>query len=329
MRNEDLDAPFRGVRVRADAGPAAAEAARAVATEDRSPTAVAAKFHRESMLVRARAYAQVAPEHAFFRGVTAAVAYNAPLPLRCVNPDAQARLERREGIALECDRPRLLDVAVLAPHRAPRGVGVDGRQLSEVITIVQEREGLRVVSPATLWAQLAEELTVDELIALGDALVHEPRGPRGLPATAGSGHTTITRLEAALRAGRRTGIARLREALPQIRVGSASPSETDLRLALIRAGLPEPTLDFEVIGPRGESIGFTELAYPPHRVLVEYEGDHHRTDRAQWNRDIEKHALAAAAGWAVLRITSRHLHPRADAAVHQVREALVRAGWRP
>ena len=137
------------------------------------------------------------------------------------------------------------------------------------------------------------------------------------------------RLEAALNAGRRRGAARLREALPQIRVGAASQPETDLRLALGRAGLPEPTLDYDVIGPGGELIGCTEIAYPTYRVLVEYEGDHHRTDRAQWNRDIEKHARAAAAGWSVLRLTSRHLYPGSGAAVDQVREALIRAGWRP
>jgi len=39
--------------------------------------------------------------------------------------------------------------------------------------------------------------------------------------------------------------------------------------------------------------------------------------------------VTAAVGWTVLRITSSHLYPQADAAVRQVREALLRAGWRP
>ena len=197
------------------------------------------------------------------------------------------------------------------------------------MTSVQIQSGLRVVSPATLWAQLGDELTADELIAVGDALVHEPRSRGGRRSRGGVGHTTIARLEAALYAGRRVGAAKLREALPQIRVGSASQPETDLRLALVRGGLPEPTLDFDVVGLRGEPIGYTEIAYPDHRVLVEYEGDHHRIDRAQWHRDIEKHAHAAAAGWTVLRITSQHLYPGPEAAVRQVRDALLRAGWRP
>jgi hypothetical protein len=329
LRSRDLDAPFHGVRVRTDVTTAALEGARLHAAKDAAPAAVAASFHRAAMLVRARAFAQVAPPHTFFRGVTAAVAWEVPLPLRCVNPDAQARLDRREGLALGSDDPRPLDTAVLAPHRASRASGVNGRQLSHVLTVVQIHDGLQVVTPATLWAQLAEELTVDELIAVGDALVREPRRSDGSRGPAASGRTTLERLEATLAAGRRRGAAKLREALPQIRVGAASQPETDLRLALIRAGLPEPTLDYDVIGPWGELIGCTEIAYPMYRVLVEYEGDHHRTDRAQWNRDIEKHARAAAAGWSVLRLTSRHLYPVSGAAVDQVREALIRAGWRP
>lgn len=328
MRNSDLDAPFHGVRVRADVTSTALAAADADIATDASPTAVAARFHRAALAVRARAFARVAPPHTFFRGVTAGVLWNVPLPLRCVDQDAHARLGRRETLALERDNPRALDAGVLPPHRASRAAGVSGRQLSRVLTIVQEHDGLRVASPATLWTQLAEELTVDELIAVGDALVHEPRRSDGSRAPAGSGRTTLRRLEAALNAGRRVGAANLREALPQICVGAASSAETDLRLALIRAGLPEPALDYDVVGLGGEFIGYTEFAYPAYRVLVEYEGDHHRTDRAQWNRDIEKHAKAAAAGWAVLRLTSRHLYPRADSAISQVSEALHRGGWR-
>ncbi len=278
--------------------------------------------------MRAHAYALVQPSHAFFRGVTAAVIFDAPLPLRCVNADAADRLRRDGAIRLDVDTPRDLDTGVFPPHRASRSAGIASRQLSRTITSVQVYEGLRVVSPATIWAQLAEELTVDELVVLGDALVNEKRdGPGRLKKV--PGYTTIEKLDAALRAGRRVGSAKLRQALPHIRVGSASPPETVLRLSLIRAGLPEPSLDVVVTGPLGQTIGFTELAYPAHRVLIEYEGDHHRTDRAQWNRDIHKHAQATAAGWTVLRITSQHLHPTPETAVTQIRDALLRGGWRP
>lgn len=124
-------------------------------------------------------------------------------------------------------------------------------------------------------------------------------------------------------------MAKLREALPQIRVGSASPPETELRLAVLRAGLPEPALDVDVLDEHGSVIGYTELAYPRWMILIEFEGDHHRTSRAQWDRDIEKHARCVALGWTVLRHTARHVRPTPIAAVTGIRDALLRAGWRP
>jgi len=52
LRNRDLDAPFHGVRLRADSG--GAHAATAADLLDESPVAMAARFHRAAMLVRAR-----------------------------------------------------------------------------------------------------------------------------------------------------------------------------------------------------------------------------------------------------------------------------------
>ena len=62
--------------------------------------------------------------------------------------------------------------------------------------------------------------------------------------------------------------------------------------------------------------------------LVEVEGDHHRTDRRQWDRDIEKYNAYAALGWEVVRLTSTHVRG-AKRGVSLVRDALLRNGWRP
>jgi hypothetical protein len=102
--------------------------------------------------------------------------------------------------------------------------------------------------------------------------------------------------------------ARLRAALGQIRVGAASPPETRIRLACVRRYYL--SLDVDVFGVDGRPIGFTELAFPDHGVLVEYEGDHHRRSPKQWQRDIEKHAACVAAGWEVVRPTAADLHRR-------------------
>jgi very-short-patch-repair endonuclease len=43
------------------------------------------------------------------------------------------------------------------------------------------------------------------------------------------------------------------------------------------------------------------------RVIVEYEGDQHRTDRRQWQNDIHRVRLLEGLGWKVIRITASDL----------------------
>ncbi|TDN91763.1 hypothetical protein [Microbacterium sp. BK668] len=252
-----------------------------------------------------RSYATRMPVGSFFSHQTAALICGVPLP--------QAALDA-------------VHVSVLAPARAPAGRGVRGHQLAPELVRVRTHRGLPVASPSSTWVQLGAVLDVPDLVAAGDALVLRPRakdGRRLMPLT------TRDELAGALAAGRRLGAADLRVALGLVREGAASRPETHLRLAMASASLPEPELDFDVRDARGGRIGWTEFAFPGWGVLVEYEGDHHRTDAKQWNRDILKHDLCRAAGWEVVRVTSAHLYPDARLAVERVRAALVRAGWTP
>ncbi|GEK86275.1 hypothetical protein GCM10007198_04050 [Microbacterium aerolatum] len=74
-------------------------------------------------------------------------------------------------------------------------------------------------------------------------------------------------------------------------------------------------------------MGISEFVYREYRVVVEVEGDHHRTERTQWNRDIEKYHAYAEAGIEVVRLTSKHIRGRHPTAVEIVRAALHRHGW--
>lgn len=313
LRAHDLEIPFRGSRMLKAVGSTASSAGPAEESFDRSPRTFEAERALERFRGRALAYANVMPGHSLFIGITAAVFFEIPVPLRTRAWDATG------------DRP--LDVGVFAPYRASRAAGVRGAQLTSQLVSVRELGGVRLSSPASTWAMLGTELTLDDLVVAGDAIVRIPRqssGRRGDPALA---LATVSQLAAAVSAGRRRGAVVLHEALTLIRVGSASPPETDLRLALLRGGLPEPVLDLDILGEEGEFIGYTELAYPQWRLLIEYEGDHHRTSREQWNRDIEKHARCVALGWTVLRITAAHLYPSPAPAVARIRAGLERAGW--
>ena len=62
------------------------------------------------------------------------------------------------------------------------------------------------------------------------------------------------------------------------------------------------------------------------KVIIEYEGDQHRTDRYQWNRDIERQEDFARGGWVLIRVTADRLRwPRE--VVLRVFAALRAAGY--
>lgn len=292
-------------------------------TFDESPYAAEARRLTREIVHLARAFATIASPDVFFCHVTAAALWGLPVPIRVLRPIVQSTGQRSSIV-----HSAGIDVGTLLPRRASRSAGVRGRELSPNLTSVRTIDGLRVSSPASTWAMLADVLTIDELVQVGDAIVRIPRRrgmERGTPADS---LATIEQLTTAANAPRRRHADALRAALRLIRVGSASVAETKIRLDSVRAGLPEPELDFDVFARDGTPIGFTELAYPDFRQLIEYEGDHHRTDRTQWYRDIEKHTACFEAGYQVLRLTARHVYPSTAPAVEGIRAALRRAGWR-
>jgi hypothetical protein len=269
-----------------------------------SPSAPATD-EREA-LRRLRAYATKMRAETFFTHASSGVIWGIPLP---------------RGLH------DVVHVGCLHPSRAPRGRGVRGHEISPSMVSIRDHLGFRLASPASTWAQLGSVLSVRDLVAAGDAIVRIPRGPGGRPGEPNSALGSLDQLAAAAEAGRRTGASRLRTALPLIRLGSSSRPESHLRLVLDDAGLPSPVLDVEIRDEAGVLLGITEIAYPDRGVLVEYEGDHHRSDPAQWNRDIAKYERYRAAGFEVVRITSEHLYTRPAEAPLRVRDALRAAGW--
>lgn len=289
----DLLHPFHGVRAR-PLEPVAGE--------------TLADTWRRSILHHARAFALVMTCDMFFSHRTAAIIRKLPYP----DPQDFGDLE--------------LDVSVFRPRRAPRGRGVRGHQLTPSLAHVTRHDGLAVSSPASTWAMLGTDLEHRDLVALGDAIVHVPRIPGHMHPSAPP-LATVDQLRAAIEAGRRVGVQALRDALPDLRTGSASRPESHARLLLVQSGLPEPALDVDVFDTRGRLLGCSELAYPEFKVAVEYEGDHHRVDRRQWNRDIDKYQQYAEQGWRPVRLTGRLLYQAPDEAARRVASTLRAAGW--
>lgn len=293
LRAADLEHPFRGMRV---------VAGRTDDTPPDGPLARDAAMHRD-VLHAARCYATIMSPHAFYAGRTALALHRAPI-----------------------EHGDELDVAVLSPRTRPRRRGIRGRRIDAALVSVRTYEGMRVASPASAWAMLGAESTLRELIVVGDFLVRIPRDDHGRPRPVAQ-LTTVEQLRRAIEAGRRTGRATLLEALTHIRVGSSSPLESEYRLSAAAAALPEPELDVEIRDAAGRLLGISEIVYRGHTLIVEIEGDHHRTSRRQWDRDIEKYQAYTAHGWEVVRLTARHV--RSPRGVEIVRAALIRRGWLP
>ncbi|GAA2960908.1 hypothetical protein [Microbacterium schleiferi] len=288
LRRKDLSRPFHGVR---------------------SVDGDAADDGEASTVRRAIEYSQRMREEEFFSHVTAAILWGLPLP-------PQRMLTRNRGDAA---MPRPLDVGVTLPARAGRARGIRGRSVSPHLAEVctHPATGLRVSTPATVWAELAAELVLEDLVAVGDAAVREPMWEMDAAALA-----SLADLDRALHAGRRLGIERLRAARPLVRARSRSRPETHLRLAVLHAGLPEPECNWPVLdGDR--LLALLDLAYPAKGVCFEYEGEHHLRDAEQWARDIRRHEMLVERGWRIVRVTKDDLYLHRGELFTRIRLALA------
>jgi hypothetical protein len=118
------------------------------------------------------------------------------------------------------------------------------------------------------------------------------------------------------------GLRQLRAVLPLVDGGAASPKETWLRLLLINAGLPTPTTQIPV-HENWRLVGVLDMGWEKYKVAVEYDGDHHRTNRRQYAKDQWRLRRLEALGWVVLRVIA---DDDPGDVVRRVRTALARRG---
>ncbi|QWT24794.1 endonuclease domain-containing protein [Subtercola sp. PAMC28395] len=194
----------------------------------------------------------------------------------------------------------LIDVASTRASR-PRCRGVRGHRVHESSLRIVRIGAFPVADPESLWCALSTTLSVDDLVIMGDAIVFVPRYP-DTDAPAIRPYSTPQRLAARIVSRRGAGKRKLVEALRLIRVGSASPMETRLRLLIIRSGLREPQLNVDILDARGSFVACGDLYYPEYRLLVEYDGDQHRTDTKTYERDQTRIADLHAIGVQVIRV---------------------------
>jgi hypothetical protein len=122
------------------------------------------------------------------------------------------------------------------------------------------------------------------------------------------------------------GVKRLREAMPLVDGGAASPRETWLRLLYIDGGLPKPKTQIQIFDVDGTLLRTVDMGWEKYKVLSEYDGDQHRTDRAQYVKDMRVIPKIERLGYIVQRVIKED---RPTEIVRRAWDAMVSRGWRP
>ena len=261
---------------------------------------------RQTIRMLCEAYAVRMPPSQHFSHATAAQLCGLPLPRR-LGLDADIAVTAQNA-----------DIHVSAVgSREPRMLGVRGH-LAQTNVRVRVVGGLSVSHPVDTWCALASTLGLTDLVKFGDALVRR----KGALATMGE-------LREAVKAFRgHRGVRRLAAALELVRPGTDSAAETEIRLMIVRGGLPDPAVNAVIRGTGDGFLALGDIVYLSYRVLVEYDGSHHFESEGQMHHDIDRLDAVMAAKWRVIRFNKTHLR-REEYVVSTVRKALLDGGWRP
>lgn len=180
---------------------------------------------------------------------------------------------------------------VIHPNRRPpNGIKIwsDGIAADET----QNVGGIAVTSPARTMFDIACRYSRLPAVKAMDALARA------------TGVTAVQALAIAARYPGRRHIRRAREALLLVDGGSESPQETWLRLLVISGGVPPPQTQVRVFDEYGQVVARLDMAWPELKIALEYDGDHHWTNRGQLQRDIRRTEMLRELGWIVIRVTA-------------------------
>jgi hypothetical protein len=115
--------------------------------------------------------------------------------------------------------------------------------------------------------------------------------------------------ELARRHRRTRGLCRLGDILDMVDAGAQSPQETRVRLLLTDNGIPRPTTQIPVPWPSGRPRYYLDMGWQAIMVAVEYDGEHHRKNAADYRKDIIRLEYIQSLGWIVVRVVAGN-HPR-------------------
>ncbi|MEO6942804.1 MAG: DUF559 domain-containing protein [Terrimesophilobacter sp.] len=228
----------------------------------------------------ARAFNRGAHPHAFFCGITAAVLLRIPLPPAYENL-------------------RLLHVAVPSQRRAPKERGTIGHTFQIDSVDVRDWNGLRITTPERTWCDLATVLSIPDLVAAGDYLIHW-ENPLA----------TIVTIEAARQRHRgRRGRSKLVRAIDMLNDRSESRQESLLRVTMVRGGIRGIRANLPIRTSGGYNYR-ADIALPDRKFIVEYQSRFH-DGSTEFRSDMTRTSRLEADGWCVMQVNMEDLdNPR-------------------
>lgn len=156
---------------------------------------------------------------------------------------------------------------------------------------VQNIDGVLVTTPRQTWLDLGHlKTTLATYVGLGDALV-------------GRSSAKLAGFQRFMSdVGSCKGVRFARIAVPFVRAGAESLKESETRLRIVAAGLPEPELNQNVYRADGQHLARADMLYRDARVVVEYDGAYHGLECAR-RRDASRRNALVHEGWRVLTVT--------------------------
>ena len=130
--------------------------------------------------------------------------------------------------------------------------------------------------------------------------------------------------ELARRHPRARGIRRLGGVLDLVDDGAESPQETRVRLLLIDNGFPHPATQIPVPGRNGCPRYYLDMGWEDIMVAVEYDGEHHRKNTADYRKDIIRLEYIQSLGWIVVRVVAGNRPREIVERVHRARTLRLR-----
>jgi hypothetical protein len=245
-----------------------------------------------SLNTRARGALLVAPGSAFISHHTAARLWGGSVP---ESSDVHVTISRQHSFRISGIRAHQSD--------RPRATTCLG--------------GIRITTPEQTFIDLGSKLDLVQLVVLGDRLVRRER-------------TTPQRLVRA--ADDWYGFHRelVGRAASLVRTGVDSPPESRLRMLMVLAGLPEPTVNHIIRDPdTGAWLRRFELAYRELLLAIEYEGRQHRDDDDIWAADIERREDLEHDAWRIVQVISDGLFKTPLRTLQRIDRARVDRGARP